>query len=366
MPKQLLPLAGRPILQRSLEAFLRHPRITDIVVALPAELLAVPPAYLVSAAKPIALVEGGGRRQDSVALAFARVPADAEVVVVHDAARPFVSDSLITRTLDAAVVDGAAIAAVAATDTVKRGNDQRLIVGTVPRGEIFLAQTPQAFRTGVLRTALTRADGAFYATDEAALVERGGHPVRLVEGDPRNVKITTAADVELAERLLAPAAGSVARIGAGYDLHRLIAGRRLVLGGVGIPFEKGLAGHSDADAVCHALTDAVLGAVAAGDIGRHFPDTEARWKDADSLALLARAAEIVADAGFVVGNVDVVVIAERPRLAPHVDAMRANLATALAVTPGQVSVKGKTNEGVGSIGAGESIAVHAVALLVRR
>ena len=207
MPKQLLPLAGRPILQRSLEAFLRHPRITDIVVALPAELLAVPPAYLVSAAKPIALVEGGGRRQDSVALAFARVPADAEVVVVHDAARPFVSDSLITRTLDAAVVDGAAIAAVAATDTVKRGNDQRLIVGTVPRGEIFLAQTPQAFRTGVLRTALTRADGAFYATDEAALVERGGHPVRLVEGDPRNVKITTAADVELAERLLAPAAG---------------------------------------------------------------------------------------------------------------------------------------------------------------
>ncbi|MBI3049894.1 MAG: 2-C-methyl-D-erythritol 2,4-cyclodiphosphate synthase [Acidobacteria bacterium] len=363
VPKQLLPLGGRPILERSVDAFVRHPRVTDVVVALPAELIADPPAYLRSSAKPIALVEGGARRQDSVARAFARVPAAAEVVVVHDAARPLVSETLIARTLDAAVADGAAIAALAATDTVKRGNEQRLIVGTVPRGEIFLAQTPQAFRTSVLRDALTRGRGAPDATDEAALVERAGHPVRLVEGDPRNVKITTADDVALAERLLAPA--SMLRIGTGYDLHRLIAGRRLILGGVVIPFDKGLAGHSDADAVCHAVTDAILGAVAAGDIGRHFPDSDARWKDADSLALLARAAEVVAGAGYAVGNVDVVVIAERPKLAPYVDAMRANLAQALGITPAQVSVKGKTNEGVGSIGAGESIAVHAVALVAK-
>lgn len=365
LPKQLLPLAGRPILARSVEAFARHPHITDLIVALPAELVADPPEYLRTSAKPLALVEGGARRQDSVARAFARVPAAAEIVVVHDAARPLVSDALIARTVDAAAEDGAAIAALAATDTVKRGNERRLIVGTVPRGEIFLAQTPQAFRTGVLREALARGGQAADITDEAALVERIGHPVRLVEGDPRNVKITTADDLELAERLLPPTAASMLRIGTGYDLHRLVNGRRLILGGVAIPFDKGLAGHSDADAVCHAVTDAILGAAAAGDIGRHFPDTDPRWKDADSLALLARAVEVVAAVGYGVVNVDVVVIAERPKLAPHVDAMRANLARVMGIGAAQVGIKGKTNEGVGSIGAGESIAVHAVALLAR-
>jgi len=363
-PKQLLPLAGRPILQHSVEAFARHAEITDVVVALPADLAAAPPAYLRARGKPLTIVEGGARRQDSVARAFASVPADADLVVVHDAARPLVSGVLISRTIEAAARDGAAIAALAASDTVKRGNEQRLIVGTVPRGEIFLAQTPQAFRAAVLRDALGQSGQD--ATDEAALVERAGHPVRLVEGDPRNVKITTAADLALAERLVGtgPAGASRLRIGTGYDLHRLVAGRPLVLGGVVIPFERGLEGHSDADAVCHAVTDALLGAAAAGDIGRHFPDTDPRWKDADSLALLARAVDIVAGAGYGVVNVDVVVIAERPRLAPYVDAMRGNLARVMGVMEAQVGIKGKTNEGVGSIGAGDSIAVHAVALLM--
>jgi 2-C-methyl-D-erythritol 4-phosphate cytidylyltransferase/2-C-methyl-D-erythritol 2,4-cyclodiphosphate synthase len=376
LPKQLLPLAGRPILQRSVQAFARHPRITDLIVALPAELAADPPEYLRRSAKSLALVEGGARRQDSVARAFARVPAAAEIVVVHDAARPLVSDALIARTVDAAAEDGAAIAALAATDTVKRGNERGLIVGTVPRGEIFLAQTPQAFRTGVLRDALARGRPADDVTDEAALVERTGHPVRLVDGDPRNIKITTTDDLAFAERLVGqvppsderggPAGASLLRIGTGYDLHRLVEGRRLVLGGVAIPFDKGLAGHSDADAVCHAVADAILGAAAAGDIGRHFPDTDPRWKDADSLALLAQAVEVVAAAGYGVVNVDVVVIAERPKLAPHVDRMRANLARVMGISAAQVGIKGKTNEGVGSIGAGESIAVHAVALLARQ
>jgi 2-C-methyl-D-erythritol 4-phosphate cytidylyltransferase/2-C-methyl-D-erythritol 2,4-cyclodiphosphate synthase len=362
-PKQLLPLGGRPILQRSVEAFVRHARVTDLVVALPAELAADPPAYLRAGGKPVVLVEGGARRQDSVARALARVPAAAEIVVVHDAARPLVSAALIARTMDAAIADGAAIAALPATDTVKRGDERRLIVGTVPRGEIYLAQTPQAFRTSVLRAALALGDRAADATDEAALVERTGHPVRLVEGDSRNVKITTAGDLDLAERLAAGASVPLLRIGTGYDLHRLVAGRPLILGGVVIPFEKGLAGHSDADAVCHAVTDAILGAAAAGDIGRHFPDSDPRWKDADSQVLLARAVDVIAAAGYGVINVDVVVIAERPRLLPYVDAMRANLARALRVDAAQVGVKGKTNEGVGSMGAGESIAVHAVALL---
>jgi 2-C-methyl-D-erythritol 4-phosphate cytidylyltransferase/2-C-methyl-D-erythritol 2,4-cyclodiphosphate synthase len=362
LPKQLVPLGGIPVLQRSVDAFVRHERITDVVVALPADLAAAPPPYVRDAAKLIAVVDGGTRRQDSVARAFARVPASADIVIVHDAARPLVSSALISRTLDAAVEHGAAIAAVQATDTVKRADGRRVIVDTIPRSEIFLAQTPQAFRASVLREALSAAVDA-EATDEAAIVERRGHPVVLVDGDRRNVKITAPEDLAFAEGLLRPSGSATMRIGNGYDLHRLVPGRRLVLGGVTIPFERGLAGHSDADAVCHAVTDAVLGAASAGDIGRHFPDTDPAWKDADSLELLAGAAGVVRSKGFVVSNVDVVVIAERPKMSPHADAMRANLARALQISVEQVSVKGKTNEGVGPTGTGEAIAVHAVALL---
>lgn len=375
LPKQLLPLGGIPVLQRSIDAFVRHERIADIVVALPPDLASHPPEYVRERIKPIAIVEGGERRQDSVARAVSCVAREADLVVIHDAARPLVTSTLIDRTIEAAVLHGAAIAAVAATDTVKRADARRAIIDTLPRNEIFLAQTPQAFRASILREALRAVPDAL-ATDEAALVERAGHAVHIVEGDPGNVKITTADDLDLAEHLLraervapdglnaaASRPAATFRIGNGYDLHRLVPGRRLVLGGVAIPFDKGLQGHSDADAVCHAVTDAILGAAGAGDIGRHFPDSDAAWKDADSLVLLERARTVITGAGYAVANVDVVVIAERPKIAPHADAMRTNLARALAIAPAQVSVKGKTNEGVGSIGAGESIAVHAVALI---
>jgi 2-C-methyl-D-erythritol 2,4-cyclodiphosphate synthase/2-C-methyl-D-erythritol 4-phosphate cytidylyltransferase len=326
------------------------------------------PAYLRRQPKPIAVVEGGARRQDSVANAFARIARDTEVVVIHDAARPLVSDGLIRRTIDAAAEHGAAIAALPATDTVKRADARRLIVDTLPRGEIFLAQTPQAFRAEVLRAALALAASGGDATDEAMLAERAGHHVRLVDGESKNLKITTAEDLDVAERLLgerAAPAGDLLRIGNGYDLHRLVAGRPLILGGVTIPFDKGLDGHSDADAVCHAVTDAILGAAGAGDIGRHFPDTDPAWKGANSIRLLERAAQIVAAAGYRIVNVDVVVIAQKPKLSPHADAMGAALAQAMGTTADRISVKGKTNEGVGPIGAGEAIAVHAVALLSR-
>ena len=369
-PKQFLSIGGRPILQRSVDAFLLNDCIADVVVALPRDLVEDVQDYLRGCAKPVEIVEGGERRQDSVANAFVLVAGRADVVVVHDAARPLVSADLIRRTVDAAAECGAAIAALPATDTVKRGDASRIIVDTLPRGEIFLAQTPQAFRVDVLRDALALARGSTDATDEAALAEQAGHRVRLIDGDARNVKITDADDLAMAERLigapaLCPVDETTLRIGNGYDLHRLVAGRRLILGGVDITFEMGLEGHSDADAVCHAVTDAILGGAGAGDIGRHFPDTDAAWKDADSLALLARAAQIIAAAGFSVVNVDVVVIAQRPKLVPHIDAMRANLARAMGVAADRVSVKGKTNEGVGSIGAGESIAVYAVALITR-
>jgi 2-C-methyl-D-erythritol 4-phosphate cytidylyltransferase/2-C-methyl-D-erythritol 2,4-cyclodiphosphate synthase len=364
-PKQLLMLGGRPILQRSIDAFLQSGRVDDVVVALPPDVAADPPAYL-RAVPRVRVVAGGARRQDSVANAFAAAAARADIVIIHDAARPFVTAPLIERTIDAAIEHGAAIAALQATDTVKRGDASRVIRGTLPRNEIFLAQTPQAFRTAVLRDALALASSSTDATDEAMLAEQAGHPVRLVEGDPRNLKITTAEDFEMAERLIGASNGASAmRIGNGYDLHRLVAGRPLVLGGVRIPFNKGLEGHSDADAVCHAITDAILGAASAGDIGRHFPDTDPVFRDADSLLMLTRAAEIVRRAGYVIVNVDVVVIAEQPKLVPHVDAIRDNVARALSIDAHQVSVKGKTNEGVDSMGEGRSIAVHAVALIAR-
>lgn len=363
-PKQLLTLGGRPILARSVDAFVACDVISEIVVALPADLAAAPPSYLEQRGKPVTVVSGGDERRTSVANAFARVSERAEIVVIHDAARPLVSADLIRRTVAAASETGAAIAALRAHDTVKQTNGAGTITATLPRERIYLAQTPQAFRVPVLRDAL-RLVGE--ATDEAMLAEQAGHTVRVVDGDPRNLKITTPDDLMMAEHLTTGSAQAPAlRIGNGYDLHRLVPGRPLILGGVRIPFDKGLEAHSDGDVICHAVTDAVLGAAGAGDIGRHFPDSDAAWKNADSIELLRRASAIVREAGYAIVNVDVVVIAQKPKLAPHAEAIRGNVAGALGCDASQVSVKGKTNEGVDSMGAGESIAVHAVALLNRR
>ena len=380
-PKQLLEIGGRAILDRSVAAFLAHPAVHAVVVALPQSLVDDPPAYLRSTEKPLRIVSGGARRQDSVANAFRATDAASDVIVIHDAARPFASADLIARTIAAAAESGAALAAVQARDTVKRTDEgpaeaalrqaqggpeqgrwtgHRYVKETIARETIYLAQTPQAFRRNVLRDALAlRVD----ATDEAALAERAGHAVRIVEGEASNIKITTPQDLVAAEAIARSAPARTGRAGIGYDLHRLVEGRPLILGGVTIPFERGLAGHSDADALCHAITDAVLGAAGAGDIGRHFPDTDPTWKGASSVDLLRRAAQIVRDRGFEVGNVDASVIAERPKLAPYIDAMTANIAGALGVSTDRVSIKGKTNEGIGELGRGEAIAVHAIALV---
>lgn len=360
LPKQFLAIGGRTILERSVHAFLMHASVDEVIVALPPDLAEKPPAYLSSTAKPLRVVAGGTRRQDSVAAAFRVVADRSDLIVVHDAARPFASADLIGRTIAAAAEAGAALAAIEARDTVKQVADG-VVHATLDRRTIFLAQTPQAFRRHVLRDALAIASDV---TDEASLAEQAGHVVRIVEGEATNIKITTPEDLPIAEAIgKAGKPARTGRAGIGYDLHRLVDGRPLVLGGVTIPFERGLAGHSDADAICHAVTDAILGAAGAGDIGRHFPDTDPRWKDASSVDLLRRAVAVVRDLGLAVGNVDVTVILERPKLAPHIEAMCANLADALAVTVDRVNIKGKTNEGVGGLGRGEAIAVHAVALV---
>jgi 2-C-methyl-D-erythritol 2,4-cyclodiphosphate synthase len=253
------------------------------------------------------------------------------------------------------------------------------------RDSIYLTQTPQAFRRDVLRDALA-IDGN--ATDEASLVERAGHAVHIVEGEATNIKITTAEDLVIAEAIAlrigdcglrneAPTsipsairspqpAIRTGRAGTGYDLHRLVEGRPLVVGGVTIPFDRGPLAHSDGDVACHAATDAILGAACLGDIGRHFPDTDAAWKDASSLDLLARAVALVRECGLEVGNVDVTVVLEKPKIKDHIDAMRARMAQALGVAIDRVSIKGKTNEGVGAVGRGEAIAAYAVALVRAR
>lgn len=360
-PKQLLDLGGTTMLQRSVAAFASHPAVAAIVVVLPPDRIADGPAIVGRAERVTAFAAGGARRQDSVANGLAAMAADVDVMLVHDAARPFVSAAVIDRVIDATVQAGAAVPAIPVHDTVKRstGSD-RTIVATIPRGEIWLAQTPQGFRREILQDAMARGGGAD-VTDEAMLVERAGYAVRIVDGDESNMKITTLEDLDRARARL----GSAIRVGTGYDLHRLEHGRSLVLAGVVLPFEKGPAAHSDGDVVCHALVDAMLGAAGLADIGQQFPNTELAWKDAAGLDLLVRSRQIVAASGWVVANADVTVVLERPKLSPHLAGIRSRLAEALGISPDAVSVKGKTNEGVDAVGRGEAIAAHAVVALRR-
>jgi 2-C-methyl-D-erythritol 4-phosphate cytidylyltransferase/2-C-methyl-D-erythritol 2,4-cyclodiphosphate synthase len=361
-PKQLLDLGGRAVVEWSLRTFDAHPGLDEGVLVLPADIASGADRWLRGLTRRWAVAIGGARRQDSVRAGVNALSAAVTVALVHDAARPFVSAAVIDRVAAAAAADGAAIPAVPALDTVKRVSAGSMTVReTVPRDEVWLAQTPQGFRTAVLKDAWTAA-GEDDVTDEGMLVERAGQPVTIVPGERTNIKITTGED--LAAARAAVSGGLAPRVGTGYDLHRLVTGRTLMLGGVLIPFEKGPDGHSDGDVLCHAVTDALLGAAGAGDIGRHFPNTDPAWKDAPGLDLLARAVAIVREAGFQPSSVDATIILERPKLAPHIDIIRAHLARVLDVPVAAVGVKGKTNEGVDAVGRGEAIAAHAVAVLV--
>lgn len=360
--KQWLTLAGETVLRRSARALAGCPLVDEIVAVVPAGDEARGLAELSGLGKPARAVAGGPARADSVRNGLDAAE-DAALVLVHDAARPFASPTLAGRVAEAAARDGAALAAVPVTDTVKRaaGEDAPLVAETLDRRVLWLAQTPQGFRRDLLLRAYAAAGAeASGATDECALVERLGAPVTLVPGEPGNFKITGPEDVERARiSLEAPVA-----MGVGYDTHRFGAGRRLVLGGV--EFEgAGLLGHSDADVCAHAIGDAVLGAAGLGDLGRHFPDTDPRWKGVSSLVLLREIARLAGERGWRVGNCDVTLAAKRPKIAPRAEEMRARLAEALGIAPAQVNVKATTGEGMGFVGREEGIAAHAVALLVR-
>jgi 2-C-methyl-D-erythritol 4-phosphate cytidylyltransferase/2-C-methyl-D-erythritol 2,4-cyclodiphosphate synthase len=350
IPKQFLTLAGRPVIRHCVERL--APEV-DVIQAV-GDAAAIAAALTGLAHLPV--VPGGATRQESVRAGLeALAPHAPEVVLVHDAARPFVPTGTVAA-LQAALRDHkGAIPAVPVADTLKRGEGGR-ITETVPRAGLFRAQTPQAFHFGVLLD-LHRAapDGA---TDDAAILEAAGHPVALVAGDEQNVKLTYKEDLVRLERILA--AGLIPRVGSGYDVHAFADGRPLILCGVTVPHERGLVGHSDADVGIHALCDAIYGALAEGDIGRHFPPSEATWKDADSARFLRHAAERIAARGGMLANADVTLICERPKITPHAPAMIARLAALLGVEAGRISVKATTTERLGFTGRMEGIAAQAV------
>ncbi len=357
VPKQYRDLAGRPIVRRTVEAFLAHPDVAGVrVVVNPAHRDLYEPALAgLDLAPPIG---GGASRQDSVRLGLEALARDGapDLVLIHDAARPLVDAGTIGRVCAALADVPAAIAAVPVTDTLKRAGDD-LIVATVDRTGLWRAQTPQGFRFADILAAHRAAAGEAL-TDDAVVAERAGLAVALVPGDEENHKVTTEDDLARAARRLLP--GDV-RTGQGFDVHRFGPGGHVMLCGIAVPHDRGLEGHSDADVGLHALTDAILGAIAAGDIGRHFPPTDPQWRGADSAVFLRHAAGLVTARGGVVSHADVTLICQRPRIGPHRDAMAARIAEILGLEPGRVSVKATTTEHLGFTGREEGIAALATA-----
>jgi 2-C-methyl-D-erythritol 4-phosphate cytidylyltransferase/2-C-methyl-D-erythritol 2,4-cyclodiphosphate synthase len=367
IPKQYLPLGGRPLLWHTLAALEQSPRVRALILVVRPEDQALARPLAADFAKVRCLVPGGEERADSVRAGLEATAAADELVLVHDAVRPFVSPALVERVVEAAGRWGAAVPALPVRETIKVV-DEGQVVETPLRSRLWAAQTPQGFRRSLLLEAFAGQGAGGGATDEAVLVERLGHPVRVVEGEPGNLKITTPEDLAWAGWQLQRGAGgqtqmSKVRVGQGYDVHRLEAGRALVLGGVAIPFERGLAGHSDADVLIHAVMDALLGAAGLGDIGRLFSDADARYQGISSLVLLREVGARLRGAGARILNLDATLVAQRPRVAPHVPEMIARMAEALQVEPGRLSLKATTNEGLGFVGREEGIAAQAVALI---
>ena len=357
-PKQYLPLGGETVLRHAVGAFVAHPRVEGVLVAIRPEDRALFDRT-VAGLPVLPPVPGGAERQDSVRLGLeALATHKPERVLIHDGARPFPNAALIDRVIDGLDDAPAAIPAVPLGDTIKRVEDGR-IVETVDRSQLWRAQTPQGFRFDAILAAHRQMAGRVL-TDDAAVAEAAGLAPLIVAGSEENLKVTTAEDLAAAERLLAARQGDV-RVGQGYDVHPFGPGDHVMVCGVAIPHEVAPVGHSDADVGLHALTDAVLGAIGAGDIGMHFPPSDPRWRGASSDRFLAYAATLVRERGGAIAAVDVTIICERPKIAPYRDRMIERLAEILGISPGRVSVKATTTERLGFIGRGEGIAAQAVA-----
>lgn len=384
-------VCGRPILRWTATAFSSHPRIDGIIVVAGADEVEECRELLAGLDKIVAVVPGGVTRQESVARGLALVDDDA-VVLVHDAARPLVTADIIDRCIDGVLARGSAVAAIPVADTLKAATAEGRIERTVDRTGLWAMQTPQSFVTRDLKAAYEYAEASGFAgTDEASLIEHhGAREVYLVDGSAQNFKVTRADDAGLAEAVLEARGGAAReaearcgvktvheaeaqcgietmRVGFGYDIHRFAEGRKLILGGVEFPSPDGvgLDGHSDADVLLHALCDALLGAAGLSDIGHLYPNTDSRYKGIASTLLLQDVRSRLADLNYRVSNVDVTVIAEKPKIGPKVEEIRAIIADHLSIDRDRVGIKATTNEGIGALGHGEGIAAHAVACIIR-
>ena len=396
IPKQFMDIGGQPVIAKTLKVFQAMDEIDHILIVTNEDYMdhcdKLTKEYGIS--KLAAIVCGGAERQDSVYNALKAAAqigsgetgrtscGSADYVLIHDGARPFVTPEVVVNVLEGIAQRGAAVACVPMKDSLRRAcaagkagqdviggadqdasadkvscADQRAAAGScaVDRSEYFAVQTPQGFKLSAILHAYEKAyEEGYYGTDDASLAERAGMDVAIVAGDYGNIKITTREDLPMEYR-----------VGTGFDVHKFEEGRKLILGGVDIPYEKGLAGHSDADVLVHALMDALLGAAALGDIGRHFPDTDQKYKGISSLKLLQHVGGLLADEGYAIGNVDVTVIAQAPKIAPHIEGMRDNIAEILKLDKSRINIKGTTTEKLGFTGRKEGIAAEAVCALYR-
>ncbi len=375
--KVFLPLVDRPVLLHSVLTFSACSKVDNLVVVVAPDEVDQVERMLhgLTEIKPWKVVAGGRERQHSIANAIKVVSEATKIILVHDGARPLITEECIQNVIQAVVVHKAVVVAVAEKNTIKTVDEDGWVTGTPERCTLWSIQTPQGFDAQLLRQAYEKAEQEeFIGTDDASLVERLGVRVKVVGGCYDNLKVTTPEDLTIAEALLKKRkinledkgcdTKSMMRVGMGYDVHKLVENRKLILGGVEIPYELGLDGHSDADVLLHAIKDALLGAAALGDIGRHFPDTDMQYKGVSSLLLLKRVGEIIAEHGYLVHNLDATIVAQRPKVARYVPEMNCNIAAALGIKIGQVNVKATTTEGLGFVGKGEGIAAYAVVSIV--
>ncbi|QHI72801.1 2-C-methyl-D-erythritol 2,4-cyclodiphosphate synthase [Aminipila terrae] len=353
IPKQFLEIEGKSVLVKTALAFSQNQYVDGFFVVTGKDFVERTEELLKSMDKFMGIAVGGAERQDSVYKGLEMLPEDTDYVLVHDAARPFITQNVIDLVIEKSVEKGAAVAAVPVKDTIKTVDEQGVFTNTLPRDQLRCIQTPQGFQKELLIKAYKKAFAEnYYGTDDAVLIERTGFPVHLVDGDYSNIKITTKEDMPME-----------CRIGTGYDVHRLEKNRKLILGGVEIPFESGLSGHSDADVLVHAIMDALLGAAALGDIGRHFPDADEKYEGISSMKLLEHVSWLLERNGYGIGNIDATIIAQAPRLAPFIDEMKINIAETLKISHNKVNVKATTTEKLGFTGRKEGIASEAVCIL---
>lgn len=353
VPKQFLKIEGKPVLIKTALAFSANSFVDGFFVVTGKDYVEETVALVADLEKYKGVVEGGKERQDSVYNGILALKDEYDYVLVHDGARPFISQDVIDRVIEQMVETGTAVAAVPVKDTIKTIREDETFAETLKRDELRAIQTPQGFSVDLLKMAYEKAFAEnYYGTDDAVLVERMGYPVHMVLGDYSNLKITTKEDMPME-----------VRIGSGYDVHKFEEGRKLILGGVEVPYEMGLLGHSDADVLVHAIMDALLGAAALGDIGRHFPDTDPQYKGISSIKLLEHVGMLLENEGYSVGNIDATIIAQAPKLLPYIENMKKTVAETLKISHNKVNVKATTTEKLGFTGRKEGIAAEAVCIL---